>query len=330
MIVLIGLIALALSWTLTGMVRHYAESGSLVDLPNARSSHCTPTPRGGGVAIVISFTVLTIAMAAAGLVEPHVGFIVLSGALGVAVIGFLDDRGPVSARSRFVAHAVAAAWTVWLMNGIPRVPLVGFHVDLGWFGVGLACVYLIWMTNLYNFMDGIDGIAGIEAITVSLGGSLCWWIATGTTQWALVMVFAACVFGFLIWNCPPAKIFMGDVGSSFIGFVLGTLSLWTAQEQTQVFWSWFILLGCFMVDATTTLVRRVRRGERFQYASRIHGSHRNVSLAVGAINIFWLLPVALAVALRWIDGAAGALIAYSPLVWLAFRYNAGDRAAQQG
>jgi Fuc2NAc and GlcNAc transferase len=120
--------------------------------------------------------------------------------------------------------------------------------------------------------------------------------------------------------------------------MLGLLSLWAGQTATPLFWSWFILIGCFMVDATTTLVRRVRRGESFheahrshayQYASRRHGGHRPVSLAVGAINVFWLLPLALLVAAGVLDGVAGVVIAYVPLVRLAFVYKAGVRSAQE-
>ena len=151
------------------------------------------------------------------------------------------------------------------------------------------------------------------------------------------IMLAGCVAGFLCWNYPPAKIFMGDSGSSFIGSVLAGLSLWSALQNPQVFWCWFILFGCFMVDATTTLIRRVLRGEKFyeahrshayQYAARKHGSHRSVTLAVGAINLAWLLPIAVLVALRLVDGVAAVIVAYAPLIWLAFRYHAGDRASQ--
>ena len=130
---------------------------------------------------------------------------------------------------------------------------------------------------------------------------------------------------------------MGDAGSGFLGITLAALSLWTALEAPQVFWSWFILLGVFMVDATTTLVRRVRRGERFneahrshafQYAARRHGSHLEVTLACGLINIVWLLPIAVLVAMRKLDGVAGVIVAYAPLVWLAFHYKAGARDQQ--
>jgi len=130
---------------------------------------------------------------------------------------------------------------------------------------------------------------------------------------------------------------MGDAGSGFLGLVLALLALWSSQTTPHLFWGWFILVGCFMVDATTTLIRRVRRGERFheahrshayQYAARRHGSHKRITLAVGLVNILWLLPLAILVALRKLDGVAAVLIAYMPLVWLAFRYKAGDRSAQ--
>jgi Fuc2NAc and GlcNAc transferase len=323
-----------LAAVLTGMMRAYALRAELLDRPNERSSHAVPTPRGGGVAICVSFLGLTLVPAAFGAVPAPLLWALL-GAIPVAAVGWLDDRGHVQARWRFIAHTVAALWALWVFGGIPPVPILGTSYDLGWFGLALCTAYLVWMVNLCNFMDGIDAIAGVEAITVALGGALTWWLATGTPQWYLPALFAACVAGFLAWNWPPARIFMGDVG--IIGFVLAVFSLWAAQEATQVFWCWFVLLGCFMVDATTTLVRRVRRGESFhlahrshayQYASRRHGSHGVVSLAVATINVAWLLPIAVLVALRLLDGVLGALIAYAPLVAMAFRYKAGDRAAQ--
>ena len=327
-----------LSWLLTALMRRYALSARLLDHPNDRSSHSVPTPRGGGVAIVVSFLALACGLAWFGIAPSGLLTALLGSGSIVAVAGFLDDRRPLPARWRFLAHAAAATWSLWIMNGIPAVPMFGFSVDLGWFGLALAAVYLVWMINLCNFMDGIDGIASVEAISTSLGGALCWWLASGTPHWQMPVVFAACVMGFLAWNYPPAKIFMGDAGSGFLGMVLGLFSLWTAQQVPQVFWCWFILFGCFMVDSTTTLIRRVRRGETFneahrshayQYASRECGSHKKVTLAFGAINLLWLLPIALLVATGRLDGVVGAIVAYAPLTWLAFRYKAGDRAAQQ-
>lgn len=324
------------AWLLTGAVRRYANI-HLLDQPNARSSHATPVPRGGGLAIALTFLAGLAAASAVGWVPRGPAAALGLAGLAVAALGFADDRWQVRARNRFLVHLVAGAWVLWCLRGIPEVPILGRSVDLGWFGIALAVVYLVWMTNLFNFMDGIDGIAAIEAITVTLGGALAWWIAAREPLAWIPVFFAACVAGFLIWNFPPAKIFMGDTGSGFIGMTIGIFSLWVGQAAPHVFWSWFILIGCFMVDATTTLVRRVRRGERaaeahrshaYQYASRVHRSHRRVSLSVAAINIFWLLPIALLVASRRIDGVAATLIAYIPLVWLAFRYKAGVRSEQ--
>ena len=330
-------LAFACSWVLTAAVRRSAMAAQMLDHPNERSSHTRPTPRGGGLAVVCTFLGLVVLMFATEAIPVGLALSLVGSGLIVAGVGFLDDRAHLPARVRFLAHSAAAILALGAMQGIPPVPVFGHSVDLGWPGLVLAVVYLVWMVNLYNFMDGIDGIAGIEAVTVALGGALCWWLATATAHWFVPVAFASCVAGFLAWNYPPAKIFMGDAGSGFIGIVLGILSLWTAQEIAQVFWSWFILLGCFMVDATTTLVRRVRRGDKFneahrshayQYAARKHGSHRNVSLACGFINLVWLLPLALLVAMRKLDGVAGVILAYAPLVWLAFHYKAGARADQ--
>ena len=333
-----ALLGFALTWWLTGLMRRYALSSKLLDEPNDRSMHTVPTPRGGGVSFVVSFVVLAAALYHLRALPTGLLVALLGGGGLVALVGFIDDQRPLQARWRFLAHAAAAVWMLWVMRGIPPVPMFGVLVDLGWFGVGLAAVYIIWMVNLWNFMDGIDGIASVEAITASLGGALCWWIATGTPQWHVPVVFASCIAGFLVWNYPPAKIFMGDAGSGFVGLVLALFSLWTARHAPQVFWCWFILFGCFMADATTTLIRRVRRGERFsvahrshafQYASRKLVSHEKVTLTVGAINAVWLLPIALQVAIGRVDGLLGSIFAYVPLVWIAFHYKAGDRSGQE-
>ena len=338
MIVALILLAFASSLILTGAMRRYALHADLLDHPNVRSSHSTPTPRGGGIAIVFSSMAAALVAWWLAPTADRTVAILVGTSLVVAFVGFLDDHSGVPARWRFSAHAAAAAAALWAMHGIPSVPVFGHSLDLQWFGLLLAVVYLTWMVNLYNFMDGIDGIASIEAITVLLGGTLCWWLASATPLWFIPVVFAAAVAGFLFWNYPPARIFMGDSGSGFIGMVLGLLSLWTAQEHTQVFWCWFILLGCFMVDATTTLVRRVRRGDKFheahrshayQFASRRFGSHQRVSLSIGIINLVWLMPIALLVALGRLDGVVGTIVGYVPLVTLAFRLKAGDRSGQQ-
>jgi Fuc2NAc and GlcNAc transferase len=309
-------------------------SRELVDLPNSRSSHHVPTPRGGGVAVVVVVLAALPLLAWRGMLPVLSLWAMLGAGLLVAGIGWLDDHGHVAARWRLLAHFAAAAWALAWLGGLPPLPVMGATIDLGWFGHGLAALYLVWLLNLYNFMDGIDGIAGIEAVTVCLGGVALYILSSATDgAWLVPVLVAATVGGFLAWNFPRARIFMGDAGSGFVGIMLGLLSLEAAAVAAELFWGWVILLGAFVVDATVTLVRRLLRGERvyeahrshaYQHAARRLGSHVPVSLAFGSVNLFWLLPVAALVALGWMDGFVGVVVAYSPLIWLALRWGAGD------
>ena len=334
-LVMLGCVA---SWALTSSVRRYAMHADIVDRPNERSSHTVPTPRGGGVAIVVSFLGLVAVLFAIGSVDPRLAAALLGSGGVVAVLGFVDDRAPLRARWRFLGHLVAGVWVLYWLGPLPPVPLLGSVVDLGFGAIALALLYLVWSINLFNFMDGIDGIASLEAIAVSLGGAFVWWLTQPQGDWLLAVGFAACVAGFLIWNFPPARIFMGDAGSGFLGCMVASLALWSSHDAPHLFWSWFILGGCFMVDATMTLVRRVVRGERFseahrshayQYAARRHGSHKRVSVAFVIVTVLWLLPIAVAVASGRLDGLVGVLVSYVPLVWLAWHYKAGDRRGQE-
>lgn len=319
---------------MTGALRRYALARSLMDIPNARSSHSVPTPRGGGVAIVLSFLLALPLLATMGLLAWPLAWALLGAGAAVAVLGFLDDHGHIAARWRLLGHFAAAIWALFWLGGLPPLTLLGFNVDLGWIGHGLAAVYLVWLLNLYNFMDGIDGIASVEAICVCLGCALLYWlvIPNDAAGMRLCLLLAAAVIGFLFWNFPPARIFMGDAGSGFLGITLGVLSLQAAWAAPQLLWSWLILLGVFIVDATFTLLRRLLRGDKvyeahrshaYQYASRRFGSHLPVTLIVGALNVLWLLPLALWVGLGGVDGLLGVLIAYVPLLVIAVKYNAG-------
>lgn len=325
--------ALIVSAVVTGWVREFALSKKRLDMPNSRSSHALPTPRGGGAAIVL------VVLSALPLLAWH-GILTLDmlwgfmGAGGlVAAVGWLDDGGDVAAGWRLVTHLAAGSWAVAWVGGLPSIPVLATPIDLGWVGNGLTVLYLVWLLNLYNFMDGIDGIAGIEAVTVCLGGVVLYWFAPGTGDaWVLPMLLAACVCGFLLWNFPRARVFMGDTGSGFIGLLLGMLSLKAGAIAPELFWGWVILVGAFVVDATVTLIRRMMRGEAIYQAHRTHayqrlarllGSHVRVSLAFGIINVLWLLPIAIVVTIGWLDGALGVFFAYTVLVWLAVRLGAG-------
>ncbi|MCF5725129.1 MraY family glycosyltransferase [Pseudomonas syringae] len=330
---LIALFVLVVSLVLTAGLRHYALSRSLIDIPNARSSHSVPTPRGGGVAIVLGFLIALPVLALMGAINMSATWALLGAGLSIAVLGFLDDHGHIAARWRLLGHFGGSIWALYWLGGLPSITLFGFNVELGMVGHILAAFYLVWMLNLYNFMDGIDGIASIEAICTCLSACLLYWLAGFDGLIVLPLVLAAAVVGFLYWNFPPARIFMGDAGSGFLGVILGLLSLQAAWASPTMLWAWLILLGVFIVDATFTLIRRLVRGDKvyeahrshaYQFAARRFGKHLPVTLAVTAINLLWLLPVALCVVLLGLDGTFGLILAYLPLIALAIKFNAGE------
>ncbi|MGE7957538.1 MraY family glycosyltransferase [Pseudomonas sp. NPDC089530] len=321
------------SLILTAVLRRYALARSIVDIPNSRSSHSIPTPRGGGVAIVLAFLLVLPVLAWAQLV-PTAALIAIGGAGAlVAVIGFMDDHGHIAARWRLLGHFCAAVWALFWLGGLPAITLFGVSLDLGWLGYVLAALYLVWMLNLYNFMDGIDGIASVEAMSACLGACLLYWLSGFESQIWAPLILAMAVGGFLFWNFPPARIFMGDAGSGFLGMVLGVVSIQSAWTSPQLLWVWLILLGVFVVDATFTLIRRLIRGDKvyeahrshaYQFASRKYRKHLPVTLAVGVINIGWLWPIAFCVTYFGLDGALGLIIAYIPLIILAVKFHAGE------
>jgi Fuc2NAc and GlcNAc transferase len=206
---------------------------------------------------------------------------------------------------------------------------------MGWLLNIFAVIYLVWLLNLYNFMDGIDGLAGAEAVSVCIGVvTLLAWRVPGTWDWCLPALLSLATLGFLVWNWPPAKIFMGDVGSCFLGLTLGGLSIQSATIDPALFWSWLILLGVFIVDSTSTLLHRILRGEKPYQPHRSHGyqnaallfkSHLAVTAVVATINIVWLLPIAFFVALGSIQGITGLVLAYIPLIGLAIKLKAGAK-----
>ncbi|MGH8549482.1 MAG: MraY family glycosyltransferase [Methylococcales bacterium] len=323
-------------WALTRVVLGYAESRSLIDIPNDRSSHASPTPRGGGLSMVIVFLAVIGILYAFDRLGINQFMALFGGAALVAGIGFRDDHSPVAARWRLLVHSIAAIWSLAWIGGFPVFSVAGIVIDPGCFGYPIGVLFLVWLLNLFNFMDGIDGIAASEALFISLSAALLCSVgrslsgSDGDVQ--ILIILAAGCSGFLLWNWPPAAIFMGDTGSGFLGFILGLMALITAHKEIVTIWSWMILFGVFIADATVTLARRALRGERwyeahrshaYQHASRQFQSHRSVTLAVVAINTIWLLPLALA---GWIWPAAGfflSCLALIPLFILAYRYHAG-------
>jgi len=314
-----------LSWGLTGAIRRYAVSRSLLDVPNHRSSHQVPTPRGGGLAIVLASGLAWVLMPVLGLGVP-MPWLAAAAAVFVAGIGWVDDHRHVPAVVRLLSHLSAAGVVVWTLGGLSPLLLAGFDLSVMPLGPVLGVLLVAWWINLTNFMDGIDGIAGVQVVSVCLGGAVVNAIAGGSTLLVLGPVgLAAATLGFLRWNWPPARIFMGDVGSGFVGAMLGVFTLQAGLIQPEVTWAWIILSATFVSDASVTLVARAIRGERLFDAHRSHTyqrlaqtrGHRAVTLSCLGINLLWLLPLAALVGLGRVDGWVGAAIGYLPLLLAA-------------
>ncbi len=283
--------ALGLSWIATALVRRWAAR-AVLDIPNARSLHVIPTPRGGGLAIALVVLGIEAWLLWAGTLQIPRGWAGWCACALLAGLGLRDDLHPLPARYRFLAQLLICGGWLWLLLE-PANLLAGGRWALQTLG-------MVWLVNLYNFMDGSDGLAGTQAtLTGLVGGGLALLMgAEGIAVLAFLTAFAS--LGFLFWNWHPARIFLGDVGSYFLGGQFGILATSTlADGQSSFFWA--ILLGPFIVDATLTLIRRVLRGERWYTAHRSHAyqrlvqagrGHAWVACAFAGFGLIWSLPLA--------------------------------------
>lgn len=324
------------SSVITAVMRKYALRRGLLDVPNSRSSHRIPTPRGGGLSIVVVYSAALIWMYMADTLPGAALAAFLVAGLLVAGIGFLDDHASVPAAYRFLVHLASASYAVYVLGGLPPFQIGFSVVDLGMAGSVLAVVVLVWLVNLFNFMDGIDGLAASEAVFIA-GAALL----VGTTGMDNYVVFLksfliAGTFGFLLWNWSPAKIFLGDIGSGFLGITLGILALVSVGADDLPIWTWLVLAGTFIVDATYTLVRRFLRGEVWYSAHRSHayqklsrrcGSHAKATLLINSLNVVWLLPLAW-ISVRYPEhGFWLVWVAWLPLLGIAVLLKAGSEDA---
>jgi UDP-N-acetylmuramyl pentapeptide phosphotransferase/UDP-N-acetylglucosamine-1-phosphate transferase len=241
----------------------------ILDRPNERSSHRVPTPRGGGIAVIGSVLFAWIVLAQTETMPPGV-FGIIFGAVLLAAVSWFDDLRGLSPVVRLLAQAAAVVIGIFVLPG-PRDPFNLAAIGLVW----------IWWINLFNFMDGIDGLAGSEA--AAIGAGLLLFASVGAAFYPALQALAAAVtgaaIGFLVWNWSPARIFLGDVGSVPLGYVLGFLLLGLAVRGH---WRIALILPLyFLADATITLARRLLRGERIWRAHREHFYQQAVRRGLG-------------------------------------------------
>jgi Fuc2NAc and GlcNAc transferase len=290
------------------LVARNATRLGLLDVPNERSSHVSTTPRGGGIGIVAGVAAGVLYLTAVGIsLDRNLG-VLLAGAAVLAALGVFDDRRSVPALVRLLVQLVVAVAVVALIGGVDRLPLPPpLDLPIGWLGVPLAVVWLVTVTNFYNFMDGIDGLAGSQGFASCAGVIIGIWSA-GAVE--LAVVLAAACLGFLLLNSPPARIFLGDSGSYSLGFAIAGLPLLAPQfGRPMAMFAVAVGLTLFLLDPLETLVRLRRAGRRIGVAHRAHSyqalastrdRHRRVALALVLTGLALSLGGGLSYHLQWL------------------------------
>ena len=276
-----------LSFALTYFIRLFALKNKIVSIPNERSLHDIPTPLGGGLAIVISWYVGISILFFCSKIDKNLYFALLSGAI-LTLVSLIDDLRGLKPFIRLIFHFITSIIAFVLLGGLRQLVIPGIQMNYLFLVYPLAIIGMVWFINLFNFMDGVDGFASLEAITICL----VIFFLTGST---INLLLLACVSGFLSWNLPKAKIFMGDVGSTHLGFILVVLGIYFHNTYQFSILNWIMLTSPFWFDATLTLYRRWRNGEKLGEAHRKHAyqrivqagfSHLKVNVYLLIINLF--------------------------------------------
>lgn len=280
------LIILIVSFSLTFLVKVIAQKKLLIDIPNERSSHVTPTPRGGGLAIAISWFAGISYLNFTGNMDVNLYYALLSGIL-ISGISFLDDIYTLKSLPRMIIHAISTLIALYFIGGLKVIDFGFFTIENTIILTILAFIGIIWFINLFNFIDGIDGHSSGGALFIAL--ALFFFVKD-----TVLLVLAAAVLGFLPWNWQKAKIFMGDIGSTLLGFTMAVLLIYYNNHEQFSIVSGLIITAVFWFDATFTLIKRFLNKENIGQAHRKHAyqrivqfgfSHQKTVLIVALINL---------------------------------------------
>ena len=310
-LILFFFITLIISTVITYFIRNFSIKNNLYDIPNERSSHSMPIPKGGGLSIIILLIITTSPLFYFQMISREIFLSIIIGMFIVSIIGLIDDYKNLPILIRLFGYTIGAIIALYFIGGVNSL----FESNHNFFkccdiniskfgGIGpfLAVLFVLWLTNLYNFMDGTDGFAAIQTICVSL---FCSFLFYSSDNYALVIIMlcmTSSTIGFLYWNWAPAKIFMGDVGSCSIGFFFGLITLYSAKEEIIPISIWLILLAPFIGDATFTLIKRIIKKEKWYEAHNSHAfqklfqhglSHRQLTFGLIITNLFVMWPLAI-------------------------------------
>jgi len=283
---MIYIILFLISFSLTYFIKEYAIKKSLVATVNERSSHTVPTPHGGGIAVSLTWFMGLIYLYINDEIDPALFYALIIGAV-IAVVGLIDDIVELSPKLRMIVFALVGATGLYIIGGLDTITFGLFDISNPVITSIIAMLLILWYINLTNFIDGIDSYLAMKFIFLSVAGLIFF----GGAHFA---VLGVSVLGFLYWNWHKAKIFMGDVGSTLLGYTIAIITIYYANIEASNLWIWVTLYGVFWFDATITLIRRKLNGEKLTEAHRKHAyqrltqsgwSHSKVTLYATLLNL---------------------------------------------
>ena len=315
----------------TRLYARYAVRQGITAQITSRSLHKEVVPRGGGVVFASVFSLCIMAAWLLGMFTIQTALLLGVGGVATAWFGFLDDALDIGAAKKFVVQSLLAGWgfamlarSHWLASHIAADPTGGVML------AALVVVAFVWFINLYNFIDGIDGMAASGAVYVSVAAIVILMITRGEAAIILAFaVLAASALGFLSYNLPPARIFMGDSGSIFLGYTIVALAIATVASSQMSIWTWMAILSYFIGDTTVTNAYRLifvdkwyraHRSHAYQNLARIYGSHSLVTYGVNLYNWLWAFPMAVWGALVPKHAPLAAMFAVGPVVLWTLRF----------
>ena len=263
---MIYIILFLLSFLLIWFIKDYARKKAIIAQVNERSSHTVPTPQGGGIAIAITWFIGLFYLYFTSKINLKLFYALLFGII-LSIVSFWDDIYDLNPQSRLFVQALVSLGGLYCLDGFNEVTFGIFDIQNPIFTNTFAFFMIIWFINLYNFLDGINGYAGSEAVFLAISG----FILFGGNYF---LVLIAAVMGFLYWNWNKAKIFMGDVGSTLLGYNVAIFTIYYSNLDPINLWRWIILFGVFWFDATVTLIRRMLNGEKLFQAHKKHAYQR--------------------------------------------------------
>ncbi len=320
---LLSLLAFVVTFTGIWLWIRVAGQKILQDIPGPRSSHSRPTVRGGGVVFILVFLLITY-LASLQQWVPALQTWQFAAVVVMMLVGMIDDIFGLPVISRLVVQIAVAFLLLY--------PPLAESLQPVWLWL-LLILAAVWFINLYNFMDGIDGIATLQAMSVALViAGLCYW--QHQPQLAqLCGLLAAVMAGFLFWNFPHSRIFMGDAGSGALGSIFVLLMVLVAASSTALLWSCIIMMSVFILDASWTLTVRLMTGQKIWTAHKLHAyqilsrrwdSHSKVSLLVSGYNLAWLAPIAGLYVAGVLNLSVAFALAWGPVLWVCYRLRAGQ------